>query len=198
MAQRLGEFVRGLEPVGRHLGERPHHDSLELRRDGRPDNGQRRHLSHRMARDDRVRRPATKRRLAGQHLVQDAPQAVDIGPAVEIAVRHALLGAHVVWRAERDARLRQLFLARRGRRPGDPEIHHQCMPVIDQDVLGLDVAVHDALLVRILERVGRLGGEQHRVIDAERPRSVEARPQRLAPDERHDVVQLPVVFPGVV
>ncbi len=151
-----------------------------------------------MARNDCVCGAATEGRLARQHLVEDAPKAVDVGPAIEIAIRHALFGAHVVRSAERDAGLRQLLLARGGCRPGDPEIHHQGMPVIDQDVLGLDVAVYDALLVRVLERIGCFGREEHGIVDAEWSRAVEARAQRLAGDERHDVVQLPVEFPGVV
>ena len=72
------------------------------------------------------------------------------------------------------------------------------MPAEEQDVLRLDVAVDDAALVRVLERFGRLAGDAERVVQRELLLAVEPVPERLALDERHDVVEQPLGLARVV
>ena len=72
------------------------------------------------------------------------------------------------------------------------------MPGLQQDVLRLDVAVHDVLPVRIVERVRRLAHEAHRLVHGEPLLPFEPGTQRLAVDEGHDVVQEAARAPGIV
>ena len=49
-------------------------------------------------------------------------------------------------------------------RLADAEVRDERVPLVEQDVLGLDVAVHDVVAMRVVERVG------HLLRDAERRR----------------------------
>jgi hypothetical protein len=70
-------------------------------------------------------------------------------------------------------------------------------PPLQQDVLRLDVAVHDAACVRVVERLGDLAREAHRLVHRERPVPREPRAQRLPIDVRHHVVEPPGRVPRV-
>ena len=106
-----------------------------------------------------------------------------------VLVAHRLLGTHVLRRAEREARLRHPRAARLLHRERDAEVGDERVSALQQDVLRLDVAMHDAERVRGAQRVGDLAGDAHRVVDRQLPLALEPRAQRLARDERHDVVQ---------
>ncbi len=58
---------------------------------------------------------------------------------------------------------------------------------MQEDVLGLDVAMDDVVPVRVVERSADFGRDAHRVRDGELLLALEAVAQRLAVDERHDV-----------
>ncbi len=68
---------------------------------------------------------------------------------------------------------------------------------MEQDVLGLDVAVDHAITVGIVERVGHFTGDPHRFVDAELGLAVEFVAERLALDVGHDVVEKAVGGAGV-
>ena len=68
---------------------------------------------------------------------------------------------------------------------------------LQQNVLGLDVAMNDAQLVRVAERVGDLARDANRVVHRKLLLALEPRAQRLAGDERHHVVQQSVGVAGV-
>ena len=90
-------------------------------------------------------------------------------------------------RAERHAGLGHPVPAGLARRQGDAEVGHQRLAVVQQDVLGLDVAVDHPVPVGVVERGGHLARDPHRLGDGELLLPVEPGPERLALDERHDV-----------
>ena len=60
---------------------------------------------------------------------------------------------------------------------------------MQQDVLGLDVAVDDAVAVGVVERRGGLGGDAHRVGHGQLLLAADPVADGLALDERHDVIE---------
>ena len=116
---------------------------------------------------DALRRGPGERRLAGQHLVQHAAERVHIGSAVDVAVARRLLGTHVGDRPHGHAGLGDLVARRAGHRAGDAEVSHDGVGPLEQDVLGLDVAMDDAMLVRVAERVGHLTSDPQGIVERE-------------------------------
>ena len=134
-----------------------------------------------------------ERHLAGQALVGDGGERVDVALAPCLALD--LLGRDVVERAEE---LPAARVAGVPHRLGQPEVG-QIRPVgeVDEDVLGLDVAVREPGLVRGVERA------RHRRQDAQRARDVEVAgaEQRLevaAADQPHGDVAALRRLAGVV
>jgi hypothetical protein len=68
---------------------------------------------------------------------------------------------------------------------------------VDQDVLGLDVAVDDPVPVRVVQRVRHVAGDAHGFLDTELTLPAQLVTQRLAVNERHDVEQKSVGRAGV-
>ena len=93
------------------------------------------------------------RQFAGEHLISNDAERVNVCASVHFAVAHRLLGAHVRRRSDRDAGDREPRIALRGAR--DAEIRNQHVPrhAIDENVVGLHITVHDVTRVRIGERV---------------------------------------------
>ena len=202
-----GEVPRRLEALVGVLLQAVLDDEVEGLGDARVGlRGQRRLVAQDRA-DQLGRARAGERAAAGEHLVEDRPQGEDVRPVV----RHlaaGLLGGQVADRADHRARVRG---PGRGRRAAEvagageqrilareAEVEDLDAPVVEEEeVLGLDVAVNDALLVRrrqALRHVRRvLGGLAH----AERP-VAQPRAHRLALEQlRHHVQALPLLS-GVV
>jgi hypothetical protein len=72
---------------------------------------------------------------------------------------------------------------------GDAEVGHHGPADVEQDVLRLDVPVDDAAAVRVVERVGDLGGDPHRSLDAELRLPIQLAAERLAFEVRHHIVE---------
>ena len=154
------------------LLQAPHHDPIEVGRDG-ANAGLARRRSQPAARQRRVRlrdgadelgeaeRVRVEGGIAGEQLVHQYAQRVDVRARVDVALERGLLGTHVGRRADELSFDRDRVL---GQRPvdrlGDAEVDDLgARPSVDLDhdhVGGLEVAVDDALLVRVVHRVAHL------------------------------------------
>ena len=113
-----------------------------------------------------MNRLSFERRGAGQELVEQDAQRIDVGARVDVeVVELGLLGRHVERCAEHHLMggVQRLFGQRLMHRLGQAEVDHlgDRLVVIrrDQDVRGLQVAVDDAFLVSVLKRGADLDEE---------------------------------------
>ena len=82
----------------------------------------------------------------GEQLVEHRAQGCDVAAAVQVAVAHGLLDAHVRGRPDDDALLGPV--PGRAELAREPEVGDEgAVVLVEQDILGLDVAVNDAHLV---------------------------------------------------
>ena len=136
--------------------------------------------------------------LAGEQLVQDAREGIDVRAGAERGFAHRLLRAHVGGRAGDEAGLGEPVAAGNADCTGDPEVAHHCVSRLEQDVLGLDISVDDVAAVSVAQRVRDLSRDAECILQRELLFAIESAAEGLAFDKRHDVVEYPVGFPGVV
>jgi hypothetical protein len=166
-AQREGEVARRLEAFVAVLGQAVGHQVGEVR-GYVGERRQRRRVVLQDGGEGEHRALALERSLAGDHLVQHAAEREDVGGRPHRLAAH-LLGRHVSHRAEDGARQGQLgstpaagggAVDRRAGRDGEAEVEHLgAVAGADDDVFGLDVAVHDALGMGGGEAFGDGGGD---------------------------------------
>ena len=165
MLQISDQVRRGLIPLRGILLEALLDDPLELHRNSR---AERRHRLGLLVHDRVERRLlilAGKCMLPRQHLIEHNPERPDVGPLIDLLPAR-LLRRHVLRRAERRARLRELH-------PGElreaevDDLHETVFR--DENIRRLDVAVNDPLAVRLGEPLGDLNGDIERLIELERP-----------------------------
>ena len=183
------EVARLLRPRVGLLLQAAHH---QLGERGRRVGAQRAHrlrlLAH-VGGEQLARRLLHERRTAREHLVGEAAERIEIGAVIGLGIARRLLRRHVGRRADRRPHLREplrrAVVARRADRLGDAEVGDRGRAAGEQHVVGLDVAVHDAVLVRVRERLGHVAQQSHRLGDGERRAAFESRAQRFTLDERH-------------
>ena len=151
--------------------------------------GERPWLARDHLRNDRLRSRARERRIASEHLVGYRAERVDVGSRSDVALAHRLLGAHVLRSAERETRLCHALAASLFHGERDSKIGHECMTVLKENVLRLDVAVHDAAAVRIIERVGGFARYSNGIRYGKLLVTIQSTAERLTFHVRHDIVQ---------
>src|SRR6266702_96790 len=116
---------------------------------------------------NRLGRPPREWRVSRQHLVEHTAETIEIAAAIELLDPPRLLRAHVPRGAHRDARPRYSPSACHSDRPGDTEVAHHRMTGLEQDVLRLDVAMHDVATMGVVQGVRHLAGDVQRVLERE-------------------------------
>ncbi len=154
-------------------------------------------------RGERLLRCATgERRHPREQLIRDAAERVQVGPVVDLGIGRGLLRCHIGRRGEDESPGRE-----RGRGTDGPggrgrersryaEVGYRGMSMLEQDVLGLQIAMHDALPMGVGQGVGDLTQQPHHLRHGQLALPAQAHPQRLALDERHRVVEQPIALPS--
>ena len=173
--ERLDERVDVREALVRLLLHRVRDRVGHGRGHGGRERGERRRLLVDDLEHDLWNRRALERGLAGQHLVDDRAEREHVGALVDGGVLTGrLLGRHVLRRAEQRALLRLHGL--RAADLGDAEIEDlrdlDRVAVVlggdQEDVLRLEIAVHDAGPVGRRERRADLANDRERVLELQR------------------------------
>ena len=138
---------------------------------------------------DRLRRRTGERRLAGECLVEDARQTVDVAATVYLPRSRRLLGRHVSRRANRESGFGELVPARRADGARDAEIGDNGVATREHDVFGLDIAMDDVVAVRVCQRFRHFPRDEQRVLDRQLRLSLQPVAEGFAFYERHDVVE---------
>ena len=142
-----------------------------------------------------VRRIARERNLAAGHLVEDHAEREDVRPRVGLLAPH-LLRRHVERRPQNGAHLRH---GAAGERLGEAEVGQvRRAGRVEHDVLRLQVAVDDALLVRRREPLADLTEQREEPRQRKAPLALEHALEVLALDVLHRQVPDPVVLAEVV
>ena len=135
-----------------------------------------------------------KGQFAREHLPAYHAKRVDVRAPVHLTVAHRLLGAHIRRRANGDPLNREPLIAFGGARNAEVGNHGTPALVVEQYVVGFDVAMHHLTRMRVGERVAHLA--QHtahrghigarRAMQALRERFSLNKPHR----EVHDAVEI--------
>ena len=134
-----------------------------------------------------MRVATAKRRLPSQHFIDHAAERVDVASPVEVAVRRDLFRTHVCRSADCYPGARKAFTRGSDDCARDAEVEHVHILAAEQDVLRLDVAVDDAVLVRKAHRLDDLLCNAHSLFHRELRLTIQSLPQRLTVDKRHRV-----------
>ena len=173
------QVLRRLVPAGDILGHQLVHNAAHDQREVGTEFGQRLRLLFRVGvlHGDRQCRLARIRRLAGEHVVERHPQRVQVAPLVQLAVAD-LLGAHVQGRPQGQPFLGQVVPHACQRELRQAKVGDLHVPLLgQQQVLGLDVAVHNPLLVGRRQRTGRLLKQPQALLGIQRPLLLHPLPQ---------------------
>ncbi len=143
-------------------------------------------------REDRHRRRSVEGKLPRERAIHDGAERIDVAPRVDLFALH-LLGRHEIGRTDDRSLARELVELRTFTELREAEVEDLREVGIvarprDHDVLGLDVAVDDALQVRLRERVAHLDHDARELDRAERIARAKDATEIAAGHELHDEV----------
>ena len=187
--ERPDEIAGAGEAVGGSLGERLGDGGIHFLGHGFAQHAQvRGTLRHELG-NHGLRVRAGDGRLAREHLVQHCGEGIDVAPCIDAAVARGLLGTHVLRCAERKSGLRKAVAAGLLHGQRDAEVGEHGLAFLDEDVLRLDVAVDEALAVRIVERTRHLLRDGDGFVEAKLVFAIQLVAQGFAADIGKDVVE---------
>src|SRR5262249_1498978 len=144
--------------------------------------------------NDRGNTVTGERFLSGEHFIKHDGEGKQVGAAIHDGPADLFRG-HIARRAHHGAGVGEL----RGGDAGDAKIRDLHLAFgVDHDVARLDVAMDDALRVRVIERQARLGGDGCQVFRVPDGAGIEHLFERLAFDELHRDVGQTALFGDVV
>ncbi len=182
--------------MGRLLGHRLQADGLQILGDGIIEAARRARVLLADPRQQHLARPRERPR-AGQELVEDGAQAVDVRAGVELRrLAPRLLGGHVGRRADHPAVEGERRLGAAAL--GQPEIGEiDSVVAVDQDIRRLNVAVDDAQAVRVPQGLGQRGDPFDRSTKS-RAADRQLVGEVAALDQGGDQVQLAISLAGII
>ena len=191
----IGHLDRVGIPIGRVAGGRACHQRVELRWHAVDHGAGLRHIVIQPLVGDGQRRVAGERRAPGQQLVGEDAGGVDVAAGTGVAVTD-LLGGEVGRGSQNDAGGGD---SGGGDGANQPEIGDLDVALVgDQDVLGLDVAVHQARPMRGGQPAQHRAQHRHHGVRRHRAPFGQQLAQRAALDELHDQKRVPGVQTLVV
>ena len=161
--QRRQELQHRPKPVRRDLGQRPLDGPSHRPRHAGAERGERRHRVEQLARQHRGDAGPGEGRLTRQQLVEDAGEAVLVGPGVDLAFAFGLLGTHVGGGPHAQPGPGQPVAGRDAHGPRDAEVRDQGVALREQDVLRLHVAMNQPFPVGVVERFAGLPHQAERL-----------------------------------
>ena len=183
--QLLGEFAPALWPRSRILLQTSHDDRRKFRRDPRIHFGDEHRLFVDVLVPYRIAVETVKRGKAHEALIEQHADGVEVGAAVQ-RLSHRLFGRHVMRSAHCAATDGEpaVELRRRDAKVGE----HRVAVVVEQHVVGLHVAVHHALPVRVVERRADLRRDPHDPVHLDRAVLRQVVRETPAPEKRQNEI----------
>ena len=194
--ERGREIGGAREPLGGVFGERLRECPLDGDGRVRPQGPHRAGDFGHLLRHRRARAAPAQRGLPRQHLVHDAREAVDVALVAEARLPARLFRAHVFRGSDGDTRVRHDIGRRRHSGDGagarDAEVREHRVPVGEQDVLRLHVAMDETVAVGVVEPRPDFLRDAQGVLDREPRLPLQSLPQRSSGDVRLHVVEQPI------
>ena len=194
--ERRHHVVRRLRPVVGALLQAPHHQVRERPRQVAAHGLDRDRFLGQVGDEQLLRRTSAEWRRPRQHLVRQDAERVEVGARVGVRVGGGLLRRHVGRRPQRHAHLRDPAVRAPGHgvtdRLGHAKVGDGGRAARQQHIVRLDIAVDDALAMRVGKGRGDVAQQAHRFGHRERPRFPQPGAQRVALHERHREVRNPV------
>ena len=184
-----GKIGRSGEPVSGKLLQRSEYRLFHRGRYPLPHPAGRHGFLGHHFRDDGLGGAGAERRVSGEHLVEHGAQGVHVAARADLPLTHGLLGTHVLRRAEAHAGLSHPACAfAPAHRERNAEVGNPGRPIMQEYVLGLDIAVDHAVAVGVVERARHLAGDPDGVRNGELLLAGEPVAEGFAVDERHHVI----------
>ena len=140
-----------------------------------------------------------ERNFARQHLEKHATEREQITSSIE-GIASGLLGAQVRRCTNCHTNLRngRMISGRSKNRLANAKVGNNRVPLVQKNILRLDVPMHDVVPMGVIERVGDFGGNSHGLVDREPSYGVETFTQRLPLHHRRHEIQNAIRLAGVV